>query len=108
MSKRIRSFFKPFFSFRLITLAGMGVGLWLFSVQTEQIPLSALLTETRVYFIPFLIVLGFHILLWIFIEKASLYNIGNYFWGIIRDTVVINCVVLSTVATCFLLTTFVF
>ena len=79
------------------------MGLWLFSVQTEQVPLSALLTEKRVYLVSFLIVFGFQVLLWIIVHKASLYDIGGYIWRILRDFVVINAVVLSTIAACFLL-----
>lgn len=98
--------FKPFFTFRFVILAGIIMGIWLFSVQTEQVPLSALLTEARVYWISFLIVFGFHALLWILVEKAALYDIGGYIVRILRDTIVINAVVLSTVATCFLFQTF--
>ena len=100
-------FFKPLLGFRFIILAGIIMGLWLFSVQSEQVPLSALLTEKRIYLISFLIVFGFHVLLWIIVQKASLYDIGGYIWRILRDFVIINAVVLSTVAACFLLTTFV-
>ncbi len=98
---------KPFLDFRFVILAGIAMGLWLFSVQSEQVPLSALLTEKRVYLISFLIVFGFHVLYWIIVEKASFYDIWGYVGRIMRDTVVINLVVLSTVAACFLLTTFV-
>ena len=99
--------FKPFLGFRFIILAGIIMGAWLFSLQTEQVPLSALLTESRVYMISFLSVFGFHALLWIIVQKASLYDMGGNIWRIIRDTVVINAVLLSTVGTCFLLTTFI-
>ena len=98
---------KPFLGFRFIVLAGIIMGGWLFSLQTEQVPLSALLTESRVYMISFLIVFGFHVLLWILVQKASFYDLGGNIWRIIRDTVIINAVVLSTVGTCFLLTTFI-
>lgn len=103
---KMPSFFKPFLTFRFIIIAGIIMGLWLFSVQSEQVQLSALLTEKRVYLVSFLIVFGFHVLLWILVQKASLYDIGGYIWRIIRDFVVINAVVLSTVAACFLLHTF--
>ena len=99
---------KPFLSFRFIVVAGIIMGLWLFSVQSEQVPLSALLTEKRVYLISFLIVLGFHLLFWIIVQKAAFYDTWGYIWRMIRDTIVINLIVLSTVATCFLLSTFVF
>ena len=100
-------FLKPFLGFHFIVLAGIIMGGWLFSLQTEQVPLSALLTESRVYMISFLIVFGFHTLLWIIVQKASLYDIGGNVWRIIRDTVVINAVMLSMIGTCFLLKTFV-
>ena len=99
---KIPEFAKSFLTFRFIILVGIAMGLWIFSIQTEQVPLSVLLTETRIYLISFLIVLGFHILLWIIVQKASFYDIGGYIWRIIRDTIVINAVMLSTVATCFL------
>ena len=100
---RIPEFARPFLAFRFITVAGIIMGLWLFSIQTEQVPLSVLLTETRLYLISFLIVFGFHALLWIIVQKASFYDIGGYIWRIIRDTIVINAVTLSTIAVCFLL-----
>ena len=103
---KLPEFSKPFLTFRFIILAGITMGLWLFSLQTEQIPLSALLTEKRVYWISFLIVFGFHILLWILVQKASFYDIGGYLWRILRDTLVINAVMLSTVSACFLLKVF--
>ena len=104
---KIGSLFKPFFSFNFIIIAGIIMGLWLFSFQSEQVPLSALLTEKNVYLISLIIVFGFHILLWILVQKASLYDFGGNIIRIIRDTIVINAVVLSTVATCFLLNTFI-
>ena len=99
---KIPLFAKPFLVFRFIILAGIIFGLWLFSVQSEQVPLQALLTDQRVYLISFLIVFGFHILLWILIQKASFYDVKGYIWRIIRDFVVINAVALSTVAACYL------
>ena len=103
---KIVDFLKPFFSFRFIILAGIVMGCWLFSVHNEQIALSALLTESRVYMLSFLIVFGFHILLWILVQKASFYDFWGNIWRIIRDFVVINVVILSTTALLFLLNTF--
>lgn len=104
----LHAFKKSFLSFRFIVLAGIIMGLWIYSAHSEQLTLSALLTEKYVYLISFLIVFGFHALLWIIVQKASLYDIGGYFWRIIRDTVVINAVFLSTIAVCFLTNTFLF
>lgn len=103
----LQSFKRSFLSFRFIILAGIIMGLWIYSAHSEQLTLSALLTEKHVYLISFLIVFGFHVLLWIIVQKASLYDISGYFWRIIRDTIVINAVFLSTTATCFLLNTFI-
>ena len=99
---KIPEFAKPFLSFRFIILAGIVIGLWLYSIKNEQVSLGTLLTETRIYLISFLIVLGFHVLLWIIVQKASFYDIGGYIWRVIRDTIIINATALSTVATCFL------
>jgi len=99
-------FMKPFLTFRFIILSGIILGLWLFSLQSEQVTLAMLLTETRLYLISFLIVLGFHVLLWIIVQKASFYDIGGYIWRIIRDTIIINLVTLSTIAACFLVRLF--
>lgn len=99
---KIPEFMKSFLTFRFIILAGIALGLWLFSLQSEQVTLGMLLTETRIYLISFLIVFGFHVLLWIIVQKASFYDIGGYIWRIIRDTVIINLVTLSTIAACFL------
>lgn len=104
---KIGQFFKSFVSFRFIILAGIIMGLWIYSVHTEQLPLSALLTEKQVYYISALIVVGFHVLIWIILQKASLYNIMANIGYILRDILVINAVFLSTVAVCFLLSTFI-
>ena len=99
---KIPEFAKSFLTFRLIIVVGIVMGLWLFSLQSEQVTLGMLLTEARIYLISFLIVFGFHVLLWIIVQKASFYDIGGYIWRIIRDTIIINLVTLSTIATCFL------
>ena len=104
---KILNFFKPFFSFRFIILAGIIMGGWLFSLQNEQVRLLALLTEERVYMISLLIVFGFHTLLWILVQKASFYDIWGNVGRIIRDSVVINLVMLSTTALLFLIHTFI-
>ncbi len=103
----LRSFKKSFLSFRFIIIAGIIMGLWLYSLHSEQLTLSALLTEEHVYLISFLIVFGFHTLLWIIVQKASLYDIGGNIARIIKDTIIINAVFLSTIATCFLMNTFI-
>ena len=103
----LKNMVKSFITFRFIILVGIAFGLWLFYVQSDKTPLAALLTEKMVYFMSFLFVLGFHALLWIFVEKLSLSAIGERIVLIMRDSVVINVVVLSTVAMCFLLHTFI-
>ena len=102
----LQSLKKSFLSFRFVIIAGIVMGLWLYSLHSEQLTLSALLTEKHVYLISFLIVLGFHSLLWIIVQKASLYDIGGNLIRVICDTVVINAVFLSTIAACFLINTF--
>jgi len=98
---KIPEFAKPFLTFRFIVLAGIIMGLWIYSLQSEQVALSMLLTESRIYLISFLLVLGFHMLLWILVQKASFYDIGGYLWRIIRDTFIMNAAMLSTIAVCF-------
>ena len=102
----IKEFFQPFFSFRILIVAGIAFGLWLFSRASESLPLSMLLYEKQVYLVPFLIVVGFHLLLWILVDKVSLYNIRAILWHIVRDTIVITAVFLSTVAARYLVATF--
>jgi hypothetical protein len=102
----LKSLSKAFLSFRFIPLAGIAWGLWLFSMQTEMKPISSLLTEGRVYLISFMIVVCVNLFLWVFVEKGSLYDIGGYFIRVFRDTVVINWVMLSTIALSFLIHTF--
>lgn len=97
---------RTFLSFRFISVAGIALGLWLFSLQSEMTPLSSLLTEGRVYLVSFIIVVSVNLLLWVFVEKASLYDIGGYFFRVFRDTIVINAVMWSTAAAAFLLDTF--
>lgn len=102
----VKSLSNTFLSFRFIPLAGIALGLWLFSMQSEMNPLSSLLTEKRVYLISFMIVVSVNLFLWVFVEKASLYDLSAYFLRVFRDTIVINWVMLSTAAASFLINTF--
>ncbi len=102
----ISSLIKPFFTFRFIPLCGIAVAVWLYSLQNEKTPISAYLTQRDVYLIAFLIVIGVHLTLWLVVEKASLYDLKGLFLRIIRDTLIINIVMLCAIAALFLINTF--
>lgn len=103
---QVSTLLKPFFAFRFISLCGIAIALWLYSLQNEKHPISAYLTGQDVYLIAFLIVVGFHLTLWLIVEKASLYDLKGLLGRIIRDTVIINIVMLCSIGALFLVNTF--
>ncbi len=99
---------KSFFSFSLISIIGISFGLYLWMMQSETRPMYTFLTAPYVYIINFLIVFVSHFIAWIVLDKATFYNLGATFQKIILDFIILNAVMLGTVGTTFLITTFLF
>lgn len=101
------NFLKSFFKFNFATVLGVIIGLWLYSMHSERKPLSSFLTEPYLYLILFIIVFGFHLIIWLLMDKATLSNIGKLIKNIISQTIILTLVTLSSVGFLFLINTFV-
>ncbi len=97
---------KSFFSFNLVSVVGILFGLYLWSMQTEVRPLHTFITAPYVYIISFLIVFLSHFVSWIVLDKATFYNVGATVESMFVDFLVLNSVMLGTLGTLFLITTF--
>lgn len=104
--KQFIDILKSLLTFRFAAVAGIVMGVWLHLIQSELTPISSFLVSPRIYVISFLVVLIFHLTLWVIVEKASFYDIAKLLKSIVRDIVIINAVMLSTIAALFLFKTF--
>lgn len=100
------SLLKSFLSFRFSVLVGLIMGIWIYSSQSEQQPLSSFLIGYPVYIIAFLILLGFRLIIWVVIEKAGLYSLKSMFTNILVDYISCITLMLSVVGSLFLINTF--
>ena len=107
MKALIKNFFKSFVSFRFSILTGLGMALWLDSVQTETQPLIDFLTGSQIYLIAFLIIFGFRFTLWIVIEKGAFYNLKHTLGTIVIDYITCIISILSASSCLFLIKTFI-
>ena len=103
-----RSFLSPFFSFHFVTLFGIGIALFVYMISNENQPLSSFLFSRNLYLLSSVIAISIRILLWIFIDKGTFFEIKRLFGKLIQDVIVINAVILSTLSFIFLATTFFF
>lgn len=99
--------FKPFISFRFSILLGLIMAFWLYASQSETQPLYSFLISSQIYLIAFLIILGFRLIIWVFIEKGALYNIKNMLINIVVDYITCILILLNTVGCLFLINTFI-
>ena len=102
------SFLGRFFAFHFITLAGIIIacGVWMFS--TENQPISTFLFSPNLYIISSLVAVAVRLLLWIAVDRGTLFEISRVFWRIIQDVIIINVVILSTLSSIFIAETFFF
>ncbi len=99
-------FFRFFFEFRFITILGVIIGSIVYNVHSETNPLNVILTTPDLYIIGFLIVFALNFICWIFIDKATFYNIKTRLLDLVFDFVFLILSGLSTVGTLFLINTF--
>ncbi len=104
---RLTSFFKFFTSFRFLPMCGLIMGSWIYSIHTEQQPLSMYLLEIKTYLIAFLIVLGLRLFVWLTFERATFYDIKGLVKSILVDFSLFVLMMWSVIGTLFLFNTFI-
>ncbi len=106
-SSLLGRFFKFFFGFRFVTVLGVLIGCIVYNVHSETNPLDVILTTPDLYIIGFLIVFALNFICWIFLDKATFYNIRSRIFDLIFDFVFLILSGLSTVGALFLINTFI-
>ena len=96
------SFLSPFFAFHFITLAGIAIAFFVWMISSESQSVSAFLFSPNLYIISSAVAVAVRLLLWITIDKGTLFEISKVFWRIIQDVIIINAVILSTLSSIFI------
>ena len=105
-SEQKNSLLKPFFAFHFITLAGIAIACFVWMISSENQPVSAFLFSPNLYIISSLVAVAVRLLLWVLIDKGTLFEIKNVLGRVILDVIVINAVILSTLSSIFIAETF--
>ncbi len=103
----MKNFLKYFFGFHFISILGVLVGMFLYYAQSETNPLSSFLTSPNLYVICIFTVFVIHFILWIFIDKSTIFNLKHRILNMIGDYFFLVFTTLGTVGSLFLLNTFV-
>lgn len=103
----LSSIFKSFLTFRFSILVGLIMGIWIYSSQSEQQPVSSFLTGIPIYLIAFLILFGFRLIIWVVIEKGALYSLKSTLGNIIVDYISCIAMLLSVIGCLFLIHAFI-
>jgi len=101
-----RSLFKAFFSFNLSIVAGIIIGLFVNAIATEIRPVSSFLFEPTLYIVTSVLAATIRLVLWLVLDKGTLFEIKQLIIQIIQDILVINAVVLSTLSFIFIIETY--
>lgn len=101
------SLFKSLFSFHFITIFGILIALFVANISNEIRPLSTFLFSPSLYLLASGIAVTVRVILWLMMDKGSMFEAGRIIRQIIRDVITINIVVLSTISFVFLINTFV-
>ena len=101
-----RSFLGSFFAFNLTTIAGIIIAIILHLYASESHPIWSFLFGPTIYIISSAVAIAIRLVLWIALEKGTMFEAKHVFFKTIRDIIVINLVVLSTLSFLFLITTF--
>ena len=100
------SLLSKMFSFRLASLGGILIALYVFSLRTDDRPLSFFLYNPTLYIAATSIALVIRVLLWILVDRGTFYEFSRNVMRTIGDCILINIVLLSTLSFLFLMTTF--
>ena len=94
------------FSFRFISVCGIIIALYVFSLRTEARPLSSFLFNPSLYLVASLVAIAVRIVLWVIVDKGTFYEFSHSLWQTLEDCVIINIVLLCTLSFLFLITSF--
>lgn len=94
------------FSFRFVSIFGIIIALYVFSLRTEARPLSSFLFNPSLYLVASLVAIAVRIVLWIIIDKGTFYEISRNLRQTVEDCIIINIVLLCTLSFLFLVTSF--
>ena len=102
-----KSFLGAFFSFNLAVISGIIIGLFVNAISTEQRPVSSFLFAPTLYIISSVIAISIRLVLWLTMERGTMFEFKRVLLYMIRDVIVINAVILSTLSFIFLWETYV-
>ncbi len=100
------SFWHKLFSFRFVSLCGIVMALYVFSLQSEARPLSSFLFSSTLYLVACLVAIGVRIILWVVVDKGTFYEFSRSLVHTVEDCIIINLVLLCTLSFLFLVTSF--
>lgn len=103
-----KSFLSPFFAFHFITLSGILIACFVWMISSESQPVSSFLFSSNLYILSSLVAVAVRLLLWVTVDKGTFFEISRVFGRIIRDVIIINVVILSTLSSIFIAETFFF
>ncbi len=103
----MKKLFNNLIAYRFLSLCGIAMGAYIFSLRSEFMPLTSFLLEMKTYLIALLIVLGFRLFIWISIDKATFYDISSLIKNIIVDYIMCVLMMICTIGTLFVVDTFI-
>lgn len=102
-----QSFLGAFFSFNLAVISGIIIGLFVNAVSSEQQPVSSFLFAPTLYIISSVLAAAIRLVIWLTMQRGTMYEFKHVLLYMIRDVIVINVVTLSTLSFVFLWETYV-
>lgn len=99
------SILSKLFSFRLVSLCGVLMAFYIFSLRTDDRPLSFFIYNVNLYIVASLIALAVRVLLWIVVDRGTFYEFFHRVKQTFDDCILINVVLLCTLSFLFLVTT---
>ena len=102
-----KSFLGAFFSFNLAVISGIIIGLVVNARSSEVQPVSSFLFAPTLYIISSVLAASTRLVLWLTMEKGTMFEFKHVLLYMIRDVIVINVVILSTLSFIFLWETYI-
>ncbi len=100
------TFVQKLFNFRFISICGILMGFYVFSLQSETQPLSSFIFRPSLYFMASLIAFFVDILIWLLMDKGTFYEFSHFVKKLVDDCIIINIILLCTLSFLFLYTIF--
>ena len=95
------------FSFRFVSICGIVIALYVFSLRTDARPLSAFIFNPSLYLVASLVAISVRVVLWAVVNKGTFYEFSRSLWQTLEDCIIINIVLLCMLSFLFLITSFV-